>query len=239
MKIFAHRGYSAKFPENTPLSFRKAFEFGADGIELDVRTTSDDEIVVFHDDDLNRIFGIDDKVKNWTLHRLKELSISDQKIPTLEEVLQDVPKDKWVIVEIKDPDTYPRVVHIVENFDMLERTVFSSFDHDLIEKIHVENEDIKVALLIGERHRNVPIDELISRILSMRPHSVHIPKDAYIEFPKETISLMNLMRNNGIEIFVWNMNDIQTYEKMKDLIDAVITDEVELFVNHSRFSGEG
>ena len=49
MKILAHRGYSSIYPENTMLAFRKALEFGADGIEFDVQLTQDDQVVVIHD----------------------------------------------------------------------------------------------------------------------------------------------------------------------------------------------
>ena len=52
--IYAHRGYSAKYPENTMLAFQKAEEVGADGIELDVQLTKDGEIVVIHDEKVNR-----------------------------------------------------------------------------------------------------------------------------------------------------------------------------------------
>ena len=54
MKVFAHRGYSGEYPENTMLAFHKAVEAGADGIELDVHLTRDGELIVFHDDSVER-----------------------------------------------------------------------------------------------------------------------------------------------------------------------------------------
>ena len=54
MKVFAHRGFSGKYPENTMLAFKKAEEVGCYGIELDVQLTKDDEIVIMHDETIDR-----------------------------------------------------------------------------------------------------------------------------------------------------------------------------------------
>ena len=62
MKILAHRGYSSIYPENTMLAFRKALEFGADGIEFDVQLTQDDQVVVIHDLTTERTTGVEGKV---------------------------------------------------------------------------------------------------------------------------------------------------------------------------------
>ena len=53
-KIFAHRGFSGKYPENTMLAFKKAVEIGCDGIELDVHLTKDNVLVIIHDEDIKR-----------------------------------------------------------------------------------------------------------------------------------------------------------------------------------------
>ena len=54
MKVFAHRGFSGKYPENTMMAFKKAAEVGCYGIELDVQLTKDDEIVIMHDETIDR-----------------------------------------------------------------------------------------------------------------------------------------------------------------------------------------
>lgn len=71
-KIFAHRGFRAMYPENTLLSFKKAFELGVDGIELDVHMTRDGEIVVIHDESLKRTTGVDGEVIDYTYAELKK-----------------------------------------------------------------------------------------------------------------------------------------------------------------------
>ena len=56
-KNFAHRGFSGKYPENTMLAFQKAVEIGADGAELDVQLTKDGEVVIIHDETIDRTTG--------------------------------------------------------------------------------------------------------------------------------------------------------------------------------------
>ncbi len=237
MRVFGHRGYSALFPENTLISFQKAFEFGADGIELDVRETLDGEVVVFHDEDLSRIFGLDRKLKDMTFEELRDLS--GQKVPTLEEVLKIVPEGGWVIVEIKEPGVASKAIGIVRKMEVVDRAVFSSFDHDLVEDLKKDNADLKLALLIGERHRKIPPQKLISRILGLKPHSIHIPLEAFTMFPEEIGDFLKPIRDAKIEVFVWNINEVEPYRRFREYIDTVITDEVEEFVKERDESTPG
>ncbi|MBR2339289.1 MAG: glycerophosphodiester phosphodiesterase [Clostridia bacterium] len=105
-QIYAHRGYHNKdngIPENSMAAFFLAIERGY-GIELDVQLSKDDEVVVFHDTTLNRVCGVDARVRDFTLAELKELSLSGvegEKIPTLNEVLALVDGKVPLLVEIK------------------------------------------------------------------------------------------------------------------------------------------
>ena len=96
MQVFAHRGYSAKYPENTMAAFKAALKFNVDGIELDVHETKDGALVVIHDEKVNRTTNGKGYVKDYTLKQIKELdagswfnkNFKGEKIPTLKEVLQ-------------------------------------------------------------------------------------------------------------------------------------------------------
>ena len=93
-KFFGHRGYSGKYPENTLLSFEKAIEAGVDGIELDVQFSKDGELVIIHDETLERTTTGKGWVKDHTLEELKSLDASASftgkygivQIPTLDAV---------------------------------------------------------------------------------------------------------------------------------------------------------
>src|SRR3989338_11409650 len=93
MLIIGHRGASSLEPENTIRSFKKAEELGVDMIEMDLRLTLDNQIVISHDDNLKRIFGIDKSIRKSTLGELKDISIAKgREIPTLKEALSSVVK---------------------------------------------------------------------------------------------------------------------------------------------------
>ena len=94
MIILGHRGFSAKYFENTETSFRKAFEFGADGIELDTRVTKDGKLVVIHDADLKRLTGKDIKISDNDYDKIKEIKLGEENVPLFDEVLESFPKDK-------------------------------------------------------------------------------------------------------------------------------------------------
>ena len=73
MKIYAHRGYSGRYPENTMLAFQKAAETGCDGMELDVQLTKDGTVVVIHDEAVDRTTDGTGLVKDYTFEELRKL----------------------------------------------------------------------------------------------------------------------------------------------------------------------
>ena len=73
MKVFAHRGFSGLYPENTMLAFEKALEVGADGVELDVHLTKDGKLVVIHDEALARTTGYPGLISDYTLEALTKI----------------------------------------------------------------------------------------------------------------------------------------------------------------------
>jgi glycerophosphoryl diester phosphodiesterase len=107
--FIAHRGASHDAPENTLASVNLAWERGADAVEIDVYLSKDGEIVAIHDDTTKRTGGKDMKVADQTLQELKRLDVgrfkgekwAGERIPTLKEVLETVPKGKHLFVEIK------------------------------------------------------------------------------------------------------------------------------------------
>lgn len=231
MRIYGHRGYDAKYPENTVLSFKKAFEVGADGIELDVRTTKDGKLIIFHDDDLKRIFGIERGFDEVTFDELREYDFNGEKIPMYEEVLDIVPDNRQVIVEIKDRKAAGRAVCEILKRNMEGRVIFSSFDHELIKDLMKQFPEQNFAFLLGEEQKDFNTQKLLEELILHKPHSVHIPKDAFDIFGETQVrGFLKFLKDEGIEIFLWNTNDVDFVKRHEDLIDAVIVDEVEKFV---------
>ncbi len=123
MISIAHRGSSGLVPENTMLAFTTAIANHADVIELDVQLTKDLEVVIFHDRSLERITGEAKGIADFTLSELKEKDVGTWKnvdfeglqIPTFTEVLQLLPKDQSLIVEIKPQNRDLEKPRVLEN----------------------------------------------------------------------------------------------------------------------------
>jgi glycerophosphoryl diester phosphodiesterase len=163
-RILAHRGFSAAAPENTLAAFRSAIEAGADGFELDVHMTKDGELVVIHDETVDRTTNGTGWIKDLTLVEIKRLDagswyssqFTDERIPTLREVL-DLIKDSnhTVNIELKNnliayPKLEEKVLREVDRADMEKRVVLSSFNHTSIYNLHLLRPTVKLGVLYDE-----------------------------------------------------------------------------------------
>jgi glycerophosphoryl diester phosphodiesterase len=103
MLRIGHRGARAYAPENTLTSFKRAIEIGVDAIELDVRKTKDNQLVVIHDSDIKRTTNGKGLVGELTLAQIKGYSAEeDEKVPTLKEALDFLDKKVMALVELKE-----------------------------------------------------------------------------------------------------------------------------------------
>ena len=168
MLNYAHRGYSAKYPENTKLAFQKAIDtLGCDGIELDVHETKDGELVVIHDATLDRTcVNMKGYVRDYTMEKLQEADMSGafsgecgpQKLMTLREYLEMIaPTPLLTNIEIKtDEIEYPeieeKVVALVKEFDLVDRVIISSFNHYTLKRVKELCPEMKVGALTAPRH---------------------------------------------------------------------------------------
>lgn len=158
--MIAHRGASGNAPENTLAAFQLAIEEGSDGIELDVHLSKDGEIVVIHDETLDRTTNGTGRVVEKDLDELKTYDagswfgakFSEERIPLLQEVIDIVPDDIFINVEIKNfPTKYEgveqKLVDLLKQSNRLSTTVISSFDHESLQKIKKIAPEIKIGLL--------------------------------------------------------------------------------------------
>ncbi|MCS7174607.1 glycerophosphodiester phosphodiesterase family protein [Pseudothermotoga sp.] len=234
MILLAHRGYSARYPENTLIAFKKALELGANGVELDLRSTKDDKVVVIHDEDLKRLCGVDVKVSDLTLEELKGYAVSGERIPSFEEVLTMFDQKHILNAEIKEARVAQKALQLIDEFHLTKSVVVSSFDHELIVRLIKQRPDMKFGFLVGEELRYDPI-ELIEKLLQYRPYSMHLPHQLF-DYPILSNRIIKLVKDLGVKVYVWTLDDINKYHRIKYHIDAVITNEVELFVNELRKS---
>jgi glycerophosphoryl diester phosphodiesterase len=128
MLVIAHRGASSVAPENSMEAFRKAIELGADGIELDVRTTSDGVAIIMHDPDLKRTAGMRMAVSRAEMaHLCKARLANGEAVPTLEGVLDALGGAGIIYAELKDRKSAPEAERLAAKYPGA-TVIASSFD---------------------------------------------------------------------------------------------------------------
>jgi glycerophosphoryl diester phosphodiesterase len=230
---FAHRGAREVAPENTLAAFHVAQEIGASGVELDVMLTSDGEVVVIHDDTLDRTTDGSGRVRDMTLSKLKTLDagswfdprFAGQRIPTLQEVLELIGGRMILDIELKsrsltDDRLEVKVVELVERNDLVDSAILSSFNPLAIWRVKRLNPRLATGLLYME-DTPLPLRRAWLRPL-VRPDGLHprhtMVRPAYVCWAKE----------RGYSIIAWTVNDLHEMRRLIGLgVDGVITDRPE------------
>lgn len=162
MKIWAHRGCSQRYPENTIMSFTKATELsGLTGIETDIQLTKDGQLVVIHDERIDRTTDGIGAVQEYTLHEIQQFHIyagteEPERIPSLEEVLDMliIPMEQGLLLNLELKNSIvaydgmeEKVLQLISQRGLNEQIVYSSFNAKSIEKIKKINSDAHTAIL--------------------------------------------------------------------------------------------
>ncbi len=224
--LIGHRGFPAKYPENTIASFLAALYYGADGIELDVWLDRDRDLVVIHDPDTQRVAGEKLYVKETSTSELRSLDLGlAQRIPLLEEVLEAIPSTVPLFVEIKDVEAAVPAYELVKKYDRLDKTMFISFHPEALEKIRKASEDARLGFIIGsiEAAEKAPRLAERLRLQAIAPPVLgarYLGKEKFIEYLKTIKSL-------SLYTAVWVINTEEEYRLVKDYVDAIITDNIE------------
>ncbi|WP_394296993.1 glycerophosphodiester phosphodiesterase family protein [Palaeococcus ferrophilus] len=238
--VLGHRGYSAKYPENTLLAFRKAIEAGADGVELDVWLTRDGEVVVIHDETVDRTSNGSGKVKEMTLDELKSLDFGNgERIPTLEEVFEALPEDAIINVELKDADAAEKAADIIKSHNP-SRVIVSSFLIDALREYRKYDRETRMGLLID---REKVLSQLPALIGELSLWSINPPIDAMALLGVEkTVGALQMAKGAGLKVVLWSLNDESYYAndnlvRLGGLFDGVIVNDVERMVDYLRKLG--
>lgn len=236
MKIFAHRGASADYPENTLPAFEAAAKLQVDGVELDVQRTLDGVLVVNHDEKIHRTSNGQGQLKDHTFAELRALDFGkwkDEKftgiqIPTLEEVLAVFQHTHHIInLELKtDVVAYPgmedEVIELVERFGMTDRIMYSSFDHTMVEQLLIKVPNNITAALFEKILVN--LHEYGEQIGTNSLHiSLVAAKRGVI---RDAISKGSVFR-------VYTINKTEDYDAMERLgVAAIFTDHAEKMMHY-------
>ena len=153
--VIAHRGGRDWAPENTLEAFRRTVQAGVDGVEFDVHRCATGELVVIHDDDLNRTTNGVGLVKDVTLPELKRLSAGlwfdnafrEERVPLLQEVLDLFDGNTLIDIELKNsPVGYEGIeedlLREIEPYRSKLKLAVSSFDHHCLQRLRALDSDI-------------------------------------------------------------------------------------------------
>lgn len=209
--VWAHRGACAYAPENTLVAFQKAIEMGADGIELDVQMTKDGELVVVHDETLERVSDGTGWVQDYTYTELKQFNFNknfpeygEVTLPTLEEIyLLIKPTNLTINVEIKTGIVFyegieQRVIDLTERFGLENRVIYSSFNHMTLRKI----KELRPHVPVGMLYSDGLVDVLDYAEHVIKADALH-PAYYNLQFP----NVIEDAKKKGKPINVWTVND--------------------------------
>ena len=214
MHKIGHRGAKGYAAENTLASFQKAVELGVDGIELDVHLSSDEKVMVIHDETIDRTTSQKGLVNDFTAKELEQLGI-----PTLEAVFNLVHQKCFINVELKTFETADKVVALVEDFVSekdwnYEQIIVSSFDWNALQQVHFLNDKIKIGILT-----NTDLDLALAFAKFIKAYSVH---PYYHLLTAENVAKM---QSKNFKVYPWTINEPEDIIFVKSLqVDGIITD---------------
>ncbi|WP_395059917.1 glycerophosphodiester phosphodiesterase [Flavobacterium sp.] len=209
-----HRGAKGYVAENTLASFQKAIDLIVDGIELDVHLSSNGEIMVIHDETIDRTTNGNGFVKDFTSVELKQFGI-----PTLTEVLDLMNHNFFVNIELKSNDSAEKVIDLIEkyvsenNWDY-ENFMISSFLWANLEIVSQKNKKIKIGVLSEDSIEIALTFAKEVKAFSVNPY-----------FKLLNPENVKLMHNEGFQIHTWTVNSPEDITFVKSLlVDGIISD---------------
>ena len=223
-RFIAHRGLhkSKIIPENSIQAFKNAMGKNY-AIEFDINITIDNQIVIFHDDDLNRLCNKKERIEEVTYDFLKDLKLyeSDEKIPLLKELLVEISGKIPLVIEIKKHKN----IGILENklVDLLEnykgKYLICSFDKEILSWFKKYKPNFKRGLIF----ESIPNKfEKYNKTLFL--YKYYKTKADFISLDYKLLdsSVYDFCVKNSLDLITWTIRNKENFEKVKEKVDAVI-----------------
>ena len=234
--IIAHRGASYSAPENTIASAKLAWQEDTDALECDVHKTKDNHIIVSHDPDTFRTTGIKKIIRDEKLIDLQKLDAGSwkspkykgEKLPTLKELLQTVPHDKKICIEIKSGDCVELIDKIIKDSHLKpDQFVFMDFDINTVieaKRVFKRSEILWLYEFIPplKEHQAKPAFEMIiEKALSVNAHGINIEFNPFVDK-----DLIDRVHQVNMKFYTWTVNDLGDAIKLRNWgIDGIATDK--------------
>ncbi len=218
MLRIGHRGARAYEPENTLRSFRKALELGANAIELDIRKTSDRQLVVIHDADVNRTTNGKGLVADLTLNEIKALNTEkNEKIPTLDEAFDCINTKAKILIELKEQGLEQQTLETIHAKKLEKNVIIASFLEEPLKKTRELDKSIETGLIYAKHPHpeETAIELKANYLISLYrfTHTANIEK----------------AHKNGLKVIVWTINTKEEAEQYKKKgVDGIASDKPDL-----------
>lgn len=223
--IVAHRGNSSEAPENTLAAVRSAILAGADGVEIDVYSTIDGEIILSHDSTLERCTNGAGDVRFSTAEYLRSLDagskfskkFAGEKMPFLREVLEEIKDKVLLVIEIKQYGIEDKILKLLNETGTRDQVVIISFIPESLARFHDIAPDIPTSVLSYSANS---IDAIIALAKKAKTRSVDL---SYGVCTKENVAYLV---SRGYSVWAWTVDDVKTMESMVYNGVSVITTNV-------------
>ncbi|RLG27959.1 hypothetical protein DRN98_10190 [Methanosarcinales archaeon] len=223
--VIAHKGFSGSYPENTLLSIRKALELGVDGIEVDVRVTKDNKLVLFHDTGVKRLTGRKGRIRKKTYAELSKLRVNQaEKIPLLSQALNFINDKKYnglkyFILDIKIAGFEKQIITMIKKKKVMNKIILSSKNTKVLERARRLSKNIRLAYVVDNRPDKLRLWRGLHKKIGL--YSVH----AWHKRPISTKKFIRDTKKKGLRVMVWTVNKPERMKKLVSLgVDGIITD---------------
>ncbi len=208
--------------ENTIESVKKAIELNVDGIEIDVFKSKTGELVVYHDPFLSRLSNSNAFIEQISLDSIKKIKLlGGQSIPTLNEVIEIIPENIFLNIELKGENTAIETNKVI--IEYINRSNFtpssfivSSFRWDELLEFRNTNKDVPIAILVDSLYK---IDNAIKLAKEINAFAIN-PNNEFL-----TKEIVKKVQSFNIKVYPYTINDLSSIKRMKSMgVDAIITD---------------
>ncbi len=217
--LVAHRGYSAVAPENTLASLRAALEAGVPVCEVDVRATSDGEIVLMHDETVDRTTDGSGRVGELSLRQLRALDAGSwkgeafrgERVPTLSEAL-DAMREGHLVIEVKEEGIEEHVARVVRDAGARDRATVISFSLEVCRRMRALLPEVGVLWLLGRKREGAIVRALEAGVQGLDVHHEAITP----EFAEAVL-------RRGLSLWAWTVEEPEEARRLRDLGVSAIT----------------
>ena len=220
--VVGHRGAMGHALENTIESVKKAIELNVDGIEIDIFKSKTGELVVYHDPFLNRLSDSNAFIEQISLDSIKKVKLEGGlSIPTLNEVIDIIPENIFLNIELKGEntalDTNKIIIQYISKFNFPpSKFMISSFRWDELIKFRNANKDVPIAILVDSL---IKIDDAIILAKTINALALN-PNNKFL-----TKQIVKKIKSNNIKVYPYTINEPLDIKRIKSMgVDAIITD---------------